>query len=391
MSAALDFTCWRGRDGKDTIDVAFGVKFDGDHLPDAKTRGARQAFRIDADGKGYVQELSIPWKLLTKDGQPLKAGATMVLTCEPNFTVGRSGRLSYKDNFKPNMTLDRVFTFMNSPEWGSVALSAKGHVDPQPLRLSDARQFTVKMQDGIPRVDWTGLIKSRDLPGFKPITIDAPADGYVSVLIKDGSGAVVRELVNAEFVTRGSHTFHWDGLTTPNWRDPGEPVAAGEYTCSALFHTGIGLRLNGWACNGGATPWDSADGKGNWGGDHGLPSAAVSDGEHVYLGWNAAEAGRSLLACDLNGHVQWSLNHGGITGAAPLAVDPASHTLYAMNPLDKNTLFRVNTTTGIYSTWADSGSTDLPLKNIFGSVNESTANRFTMAVVAGKLVIASRG
>jgi hypothetical protein len=380
------FTCWRGRDGKDTIDVAYGLKFDGGSIPDAKTHGARQAFLLDADGKGYVQELSIPWKLLTKDGQPVKAGGTIVLTCEPNFTVGRAGRMTYKDIFKPNITLDRVFTFMNSAEWGKVTLEPRGAVAPQPVRLSDAREFPVKMLDGVPQVDWTGLIKSRELPGFKPITIDAFEDGYVSVLIKDAGGMVVRELVTAEFVTKGKHTFRWDGLTTPNWRDPGEPVAPGEYTCGAIFHTGIHLRLNGWACNGGNAPWDSADGKGNWGGDHGVPVAAVSDGQRVYLGWSAAEAGRSLLACDLRGNVQWSLTHGGIAGASTLAVGPATHTLYALND---TTLFRVDSTTGIYSTWAGSETTDLPLKEIFGSVTGSARNRFSLAIVAHKLVVAS--
>lgn len=384
------FTCWRGRDGKDAIDIAYGIKFDGGNIPDAKTKGAQQAFLLNPDGKGYAQELSIPWKLLTKDGQPVKAGATMITTFEPNFTVGRSGRITYKDNFKPNMTLDRVFTFMNSPEWGKATLVTKGGVAPQSLRLSDAREFSVTMKDGVPEIDWTGLIKSRELPGFKPVAIEAPTDGYVSLLIKDRSGAVVRELLDSEFVSKGAHTFKWDGLSTPNWRDPGEPVAVGDYTCSALFHTGIGLRLNGWACNGGTAPWDSADGKGNWGGDHGLPTAAVSDGQHVYLGWNAAEAGRSLLACDLDGHVQWSLTHGGIAGATPIAIDAATHTLYAVNSVGRDTLFRVDSNTGIYSTWSGSATTDLPLKTILGTVTEGGKNHFSMAVVAGKLILASR-
>ncbi len=62
-------TAWRGRDGKDVIDLVWGRQFDQGALKDAKTKGAQQAFSVNADGKGYVQEISIPWALLTKDGQ----------------------------------------------------------------------------------------------------------------------------------------------------------------------------------------------------------------------------------------------------------------------------------------------------------------------------------
>ena len=37
-----------------------------------------------------------------------------------------------------------------------------------------------------------------------------------------------------------------------------------------LQQPGIGLRLRGWACNGGNAPWDSSL-TSNWGGDHGVP------------------------------------------------------------------------------------------------------------------------
>ena len=63
------WTCWRGKDGSDIMTEQFGKTIDDKlSIHDAKTQGAQQAFAINADGKGYVQEIAIPWKLLTRDG-----------------------------------------------------------------------------------------------------------------------------------------------------------------------------------------------------------------------------------------------------------------------------------------------------------------------------------
>ncbi len=67
MNRTTHWTCWRGRDGADIMTAQYGKDFKAT-LKDAKTKGAQQAFTINSDGKGYIQELAIPWKLLTKDG-----------------------------------------------------------------------------------------------------------------------------------------------------------------------------------------------------------------------------------------------------------------------------------------------------------------------------------
>jgi len=368
-------TAWQGRDDKDLIDLAFGKDFDQGKVRDAKAQGAQQAFTINADKKGYVQEIALPWKLLTRSGAAPKTGDTVTVTLEPNFTIGASGRLTIKDIFKPGVTPDRVFTFMAAQVWGPGTIEAKGPVEPKPVRLSDGREFTVRMVKGLPDVDWTGIVKSRELQGFKPIAITLAEDGYVSVVIKDSGGVVARELLTATFMTKGTHEVKWDALGTPNWRIPGDPVPPGAYTWSAIYHKGIGLRLKGWACNSGLTPWDYPAGKGNWGGDHGNPAACAADDEKVYLGWSAAEAGKALLACDLDGHVQWNNTHGGIAGAWLVAVD--GDTVYALND---TTLYRVEKKGGTYTPWAGSDSTDL-------KVEKPNA----MAAGGGKLYLAYTG
>ena len=134
------------------------------------------------------------------------------------------------------------------------------------------------MEGGQPVVNWTGLIKSKEMLGFKPIKFTLPDDGYVSIIIKNSQGEVVRHLLNAEFRLKGENTVQWDGLGEPHWKTPNQPVAPGQYSWSALYHRGIGLKLRGFAANAGSVPWDNGKGS-NWGGDMGAPDSVATDGQ----------------------------------------------------------------------------------------------------------------
>jgi hypothetical protein len=358
---ASHWTCWFDREKIDVMDVAYGFQFNEGSLRDAKTKGAKQAFLKDADGKGYSQELSIPWSLIAKEGATFNAGDEIVITFEPNVTIGLSGRWTMKDNFKVGLTPDRVFTFMANNCWGTGTLEAKGKITPRPVRLADAREFTVSMANGVPIVDWTGIIKVKELKGFKNITFNMPIDGYISLNIKDKTGFVVRQLLNSAFYTKGKHTVKWDGLTTINWRTPGTPVAEGEYQWEAIWHKGIGLKLVGWAGNSGNAPWDSTPSS-NWGGDHGIPSACATDGEKVYLGWSGAEAGKAIVATDMKGNVVWKGSRAGMSGANLIAVD--NGTVYAQNW--GGNIFRLESKKGGFTAWAGTDSSpDIFIKNIW--------------------------
>ena len=354
--------CWHDRDAVDTISVQYGRQFNQGGDKNVLPKGAQMAFTKNADGKGYAQEIALPWKLVAADGYAPKAGDKMQLALEPNFTIGTSGRLSLKDCFKPNTTPDRVFTFMSSPQWGVAMFEGKGKLQPRSVRLADGREFAVKMEKGLPTVDWTGLIKNRDLKGFETIAFSMPKDGYVSLIIRNKDGQVARQLLSCAFMTKGKKQVKWDGLTNTSVTRPGEPVAPGDYTWEAIWHKGIGLRLNGWACNAGSAPWDGNTGKENWGGDHGVPTCAASDGKKVYLGWSGAEAGKALLAVDLDGNVQWKNSRGGMAGAELVAVDAG--TVYVQNW--KGNLYRVDTERGGYTEWEGRGTTDLSVRDLAG-------------------------
>ena len=361
------WTCWKLREGGDLMDVTYGRQLNEGNIPDAKSQGAKQAFAVDADGKGYVQEMAVPWSLLTADKQPLKPGARMVMTVEPNFTAGMQGRITIKDLFKPGVQPDRVFTFQGPTCWGYATLEKAGKLKPRSIRLSDGREFAVTMEAGLPVVNWMGLVQSKELPGFKPMRFAMPFDGYVSLNLFAPDGTVARQLLTCAFFAKGEHEIKWDGLTTPYWRTPGQPVEPGAYTWKAIAHKGIGLRLRGWASNGGSAPWDSSP-TSNWGGDHGVPFSCATDGEKVYLGWTGAEAGRALLACDLQGQVQWKHTHGGMGGAEVVAVDGG------IVCVDKwaSLIYRLDAKTGNYSSWKGKDSPDLPIGALFEATAKET-------------------
>jgi hypothetical protein len=363
------FTAWHGSDGADVIKVEQGKDFKEGVIADAKkTDSAQQAFAKDADGKGYIQEIAIPWKLLTRDGQPLAGGASFRMTIEPNFTIGTKGRFSIKDLFKPGVTPDRVFTFMSTPCWGVATLATAGPVNPQPVRLADAREFPVTLDHGIPRVNWDGLSKAAAAAGFKPVEFEMPFDGYISLNIKGPDGEVARQLLNSAFYAKGRHTVEWDGLANWSWTRPGEPLSAGDYTWSAIAHKGLGLRLRGWAANGGKAPWDGADGRGNWGGDHGMPSAVATDDQRVFLGWNGAEAGKSVVAGDLDGQVLWSNNRGGISGVRGLAADAGVVYVLGGNSgpdAEGANLYKLKAADGSYLKWEGPDNADLKIKSLW--------------------------
>jgi len=104
-------TAWRDRNGRDVVDVAF-PKGGGQPLPDAKAQGAQQAFQKNADGKGYVQELALPWKVLIDGGITPQPRQRIVFSVEPNFNTETGWRITIKDIFRPGVIPDRVFTFM---------------------------------------------------------------------------------------------------------------------------------------------------------------------------------------------------------------------------------------------------------------------------------------
>src|ERR1043165_6976399 len=112
---------------------------------------------------------------------------------------------------------------------------------------------------------WVGALSvsaAREPANDVPIRFRTERSGYVSINIYAPDGVLVRPLLSRQWFAAGQHSVPSGGKrgTPPTGDD--EKGAAGEYTWRRIFHEGIGLKLRGWACNDGAIPWDTPDGKG---------------------------------------------------------------------------------------------------------------------------------
>ena len=210
-------TAWRGVAGGDVVDLTYDRDFKGGNIKNAKSAGVQQAFGALAEGSGYVQELAFPWALITADKQPLRTGDVLGIGVEANFTLANGNRLTVKGNFAPDIEPDRIFTYTKPQVWGPATLLPEAPTEPQSVRLTDGRIFPTRMEERGPVIDWTGLAvaDSAKPEGVKTLTFDVPANGYLSTIIKNADGRVVRHLLNSQPSTTGAQTVGWDGLSTP--------------------------------------------------------------------------------------------------------------------------------------------------------------------------------
>ncbi len=163
-------------------------------------------------------------------------------------------------------------------------------------------------------------------------------------------------------------------------------MPAGDYTWEALYHTGIGLRLRGWAGNSGPAPWEG------WGADHGNPVACASAPGWVYVGWSGGEGDKPLVAADLDGNIRWKNIRGGIAGASLLACDGT--TVFAFNSVDgyaAKAIYRLDARTGQYTEWSDLKSTDLTIKHLWGEEKDAPQSPSGLAAAGGRVFVTFSG
>ena len=118
-----------------------------------------------------------------------------------------------------------------------------------------------------------------------PVHFTAPDKGFVSLALYDANGVLVRSLLSAQAVESGRQMVAWDATT-----DLGLPVAAGVYHVKGIFFTEPpSLRYVMKVGKSGNPPWRTPDGKGDWGGNLGGPSALCANGHSVMMVWSCVE------------------------------------------------------------------------------------------------------
>jgi hypothetical protein len=216
----------------------------------------------------------------------------------------------------------------------------------------------------------SAMVVAAEKPAARPtVQFRTARAGIVSINLYRPDGVLVRRLVKMQRFNTGAQKVVWDGLA-----DDGTPLPPGEYTWKGIFHEGIGLKLRGWAANSGATPWPTPDGKGDWGGDDGVPSAVAADAQQVYLGWSLANEGKAILACDLEGRIRWSHRRAeGPSGCKALGIDDGK--LYVLGGLEGvdaegGAIYRLDVKDGKVVPWPD-GRVDLKITSLWPANSEN--------------------
>ncbi|MHC4502856.1 MAG: sugar-binding protein [Planctomycetota bacterium] len=324
--------------------------------------GAEMAYRADADGKGYAQEIKIPWQIIYKTPPRVAAGMSLRIGMEFLWgdPTGKTWPIHrYADNMQPGFT-SREFFWTARRAWGDATLVAKGSVEKREYVGAGAK-----------------------IEGLVPIRVTLPKDAArFTVVIDDANGRRVRSMGGLDpadyaVATSGDTVtveVLWDGLTDKDWKSAhrskleprGAVVEEGAYKVHGLYHTGLGAEYEMCFYNPGTPPWPTGDGRGAWGADHCPPKRVARTGDWMIVTWAFAEGGSGIIAIDEKGRKRWGEKRGGHLVAAD-----ARH-VYAVPAgwhIKHDAIIRLDARKGSYKPFVRDGKAlpfELPMETIFG-------------------------
>lgn len=328
-------------------------------------QGAELAYRPTADGKGFTQEMRIPWALLCKTVPKVKAGLTFKLGNELLWgdPTGKTWPIHrYCDNMQPGVT-SREFYWTARNAWGDLTLVDKGHV---PVReyISD-----------------TGRIA-----GSVPVRAVIPAAARrFTLIIEDARGRRIRSLAGdcdpLDYTVKGAEKpgqrtvqVLWDCLD-----DHGAMAPPGSYRVRGLTHQGLGAEYEMCFYNPGTPPWSTRDGRGAWGADHTSPVAVATGGDWTVVSFPGAEGGMGIIGIDSTGQKRW----GDRRGVTALAADAHYVYAYVTSWYTDEALVRYELKTGAVTPFVLDGKerpVDLSVKELLG---QDAAEKITALAVHG--------
>ncbi len=195
----------------------------------------------------------------------------------------------------------------------------------------------------------------RDIAHPYRVKAEIPFDGEAALAIEDASGKRIRNLAANMPVTKGATGLSWD------LRDEsGKLVGPGAYRLRGVVAPPLELiyqttpypNVQNFFPD--RTPWmTNHQGPNGWLSDHSNNWAAASVGEHVYFGASMAEAGVSLIDCDLKGKKNWAKHgFGAWTGVSLMAassealfIHASDHKIYRMDPATREPI-QIGTSNG---------------------------------------------
>ncbi len=298
-------------------------------------KGAEMAFKRDADGKGYIQEMKLPWAILA-ESKRYTAGDTFDCGIEMLWGGADWPESRYADNLAPGVT-SREFFWTSPRNWGPVTLEPKGHIKlPPPAWEAELAKA-----------------KATDSHGPIPVSYNLPRDGVVTIAIDDLSGKRLRNLLPPSPRKKGANTEYWDGKD-----DSGFVVEPGKYAVKGIVHDPIHLKYALSFANPGNPTWPTSDNRGAFYGDHTAPVAVATGGGKVALACPLAEAGQALIVCDSEGQRQWGQANRVFAADVITSLATDGKTLWVTSDGKKAVVYRDELATGLFSPWNRMGSDD---------------------------------
>ena len=324
-------TFWKNTDdGQNFINIQYGGMHGGSQGKAFNPPGSKIV--ITETENQYVLQSVLPWSALNVPGgkNPFKPGARMTTIFGLHWAnAGWFYAVNAVYSASPG-----DFAFMQWQCWGQTEFSPTGNVKPKHVTMEEA------------------LAVATDAPTGVPITVKVPEDGKLSVNIVGEKGEVIREVIGGQPVKAGKYTAFWDGRD--QW---GFVQTPGKYHWAAYFSHGLKIKLVGFVGCSGNPPYPTEDGKGGWGGDHGVPSAVAADDTGIYFGWTGAESQRQMVKIDYAGNTIWRASPfvlGGFLG--PRAIASNGKYLFAAYDGMHPVLSRLNTATGLFALYDKEGS-----------------------------------
>lgn len=331
-------------------------------------RGAEMAFRKDADGRGYVQEIKLPWELITdkvryRPGESFRCGVEL-LWGEADWPVHR-----YADNLADGAS-SREFFWTAKDAWGPVFLERTGRLN-------------------LPTPPWERPVAEEKREGTVEIAYELPREARVTLAIEDDSGRRVRNLIAAEPRRAGRHVELWDGLD-----DSGEIVKPGTYRVKGLYHEGLHLKYAISFASPANPPWKTADGTGAFYGDHTAPEAVAAGTDMLALACPMGEAGEHLIGVDMSGRRRWGLANRVAFGGGRISLATDGRTLWIANGDSSGaelggrfTIWRCELHTGRYSPWKRTDASGAPVLDLQITPNRGMENCRAIAWREGSLAV----
>ncbi len=336
--------------------------------------GVAVAYKADADGRGYVKEARIPWRVLYKGPVPeIAPGLSFRMGME--FFYGSPGESvwpvhRYADNLQQGET-SREFFWSAKRAWGDVRLVAENNVEQLVYVPADGKlEGSIALRAEIPAdaKEFTLVVETADGKRVRNLGAQLNPEQY-SVSNKDGMRIV--EVL-------------WDGLD-----DHGAIVAPGDYRVRGLSHGGIGATYVMSFFNPGTPPWEAGR-SGSWGADHGAPRFAATAGEWAIIGWRFAEGGHGIIAIGADGLKKW----GEKRGVSALAADRDSVYFISRSWHQSGNLCRLNLADGAYKPFVLDGQErpfELTLADIFGQADAVPGEVVALAASGKTLALAMSG